>query len=164
MLRTRSKGCRYDGDAMATLAINAPGSKSEVRGQFNLFTGELEPLRTYEIPETGWLFDPDFGVILPEERAGQEIMLGEGVLLAFPAGERLRARKAVASVGAVSSLAAASTGNGAVVYGKAVRRYPDADPWVAQTEDAAQLILSGFGIYLGKKSERLQVKVQGKVA
>src|SRR5437660_1833788 len=132
--------------------------------QFNLFTGELEPPRKDEIPWTGWLFDPDFRVILPEERGGQEIMLGEGVLLAFPAGERLRARKAVASVGAISSLAAASTGNGAVVYGKAVRRYPDADPWVAQTEDAAQLILSGFGIYLGKKSERLQVKVQGKVA
>lgn len=147
----------------ATPVISSSSSNTEL-GQYNLFTGELEPLRTYEIPETGWLFDPDFGVILPEERAGQEIMLGEGVVLAFPAGERLRARKAVASVGAISSLAAASSGNGAVVYGNGARRYPDADPWVAQTEDAAQLILSGFGIYLGKKSERLQVKVRGKVA
>jgi len=36
--------------------------------------------------------------------------------------------------------------------------------YVAQAEDAAQLILSGFGIYLGKKSERLQVKLSGKAA
>ena len=34
--------------------------------------------------------------------------------------------------------------------------------YVAQAEDAAQLILSGFGMYLGKKSERLQVKLGGK--
>jgi CRISP-associated protein Cas1 len=143
---------------MAIFAVESQGA-----GQFNLFTGELEPPRIEEIPETGWLFDPDFGVVLPEERAGQEIAIGEGVVLAFPAGERLGARKAVASVGTISSLAAAG-GNGAVVYGNGMRRYPDADPWVAQMEDAAQLILSGFGIYLGKKSERLQIKIQGKVA
>ncbi len=149
---------------MATFIVKPQGL-----GQYNLFTGELEPPRTDELPETGWLFDPDFGVVLPEERAGQEIALGQGVTLAFPTVERSRAeklsaRKAVASVGAVTSVAAASNGSGAVVYGSGVRRYPGADPWVAQTEDAAQLVLSGFGIYLGKKSERLQIKVQGKVA
>src|SRR5208337_3880204 len=37
-------------------------------------------------------------------------------------------------------------------------------PRVAKTEDLAQVILSGYGIYLGKKSERLQIKVSGKVA
>jgi hypothetical protein len=37
-------------------------------------------------------------------------------------------------------------------------------PRVAKTADLAQVILSGYGIYLGKKSERLQIKVAGKVA
>jgi CRISPR-associated protein Cas1 len=35
--------------------------------------------------------------------------------------------------------------------------------YVAEAEDAAQLIVSGFGTYLGKKSERLQVKLNGKM-
>jgi CRISP-associated protein Cas1 len=155
-------------------------------GQYNLFTGELEPLRTIddEVPETGWLFDPDFGVVLPEDRAGREVSIGEGVTLAFPAAEGLRVgrllvKKAVAGVGTVSSATAVANGNGAVVYGKSIHRHHEPDPriaqtwgaqtrdaqtWVAQTEDAAQLIVSGFGIYLGKKSERLQIKVQGKAA
>ncbi len=146
---------------------------SDSIGQYNLFTGELEPLLFEEaVPETGWLFDPDFGVVLPEDVAGREIAVSQGVVLAFPAAARLwpasLARKAVAAVGAVSAAAAingtAGNGNGAVSYFPAVRRHPDPDPWVARTEDAAQLILSGFGIYLGKKSERLQIKIQGKVA
>lgn len=154
---------------MATFAMNFLASTQRGAAQYNLFTGELEPPRMDEIPETGWLFDPDFGIVLPEDRVGQEIAVGEGVTLAFPATDRLWAgkligRKAAASVGAVSSFAAVSSGSGAVVYGSGARRYPDADPWVAQTEDAAQLILSGFGIYLGKKSERLQIKIKGKVA
>jgi len=136
-------------------------------GQYNLFTGELEPLRTDEIPESGWLFDPDFGIVLPEDVAGREVAVADGVTLAFPASERtvagrLLAKKAAASVGAVSSVAAVS--NGRAVYAGGGDRYPEAVPWVAQTEDAAQLILSGFGIYLGKKSERLQIKIQGKAA
>jgi CRISP-associated protein Cas1 len=139
-------------------------------GQYNLFTGELEPLRMDEIiPETGWLFDPDFGVVLPEDRFGREVAVGAGVTLAFPvtgrvASSGLMAKKAAASVGAITAFAASANGNGHASYSAGVRRYPDADPWVAQTEDAAQLIVSGFGIYLGKKSERLQIKVQGKAA
>lgn len=139
--------------------------------QYNLFTGELEPLLVEEmIPQTGWLFDPDFGVILPEDRAGLEVPVSPGVTLAFPAvgsvqAEGVLAKKGAASVGAVSATAVAVNGNGVVPYWMAPRRqYPDAEPWVAQTEDAAQIILSGFGIYLGKKSERLQIKVQGKAA
>jgi CRISP-associated protein Cas1 len=139
-------------------------------GQYNLFTGEIEPLRMDEIiPETGWLFDPDFGVVLPEDRFGREVAVGAGVTLAFPAIGRvesrgLMAKKAAASVGAITAFAASANGNGHASYFTGLRRYPDADPWVAQTEDAAQLIISGFGIYLGKKSERLQIKVQGKAA
>ncbi len=142
--------------------------------QYNLFTGELEPLRVDEIPETGWLFDPDFGIVLPENVAGREIAVGEGVTLAFPATGRLQSgafltRKAVASVGAVSTATTAVNGAGVLSYSTGLRGYPDPEPrvaqtWIAQTEDAAQLILSGFGIYLGKKSERLQIKIQGKVA
>src|SRR5260370_8880229 len=142
--------------------------------QYNLFTGELEPLRVDEIPETGWLFDPDFGIVLPENVAGREIAVGEGVTLAFPATGRLQSgafltRKAVASVGAVSTATTAVNGAGVLSYSTGLRGYPDPEPrvaqtWIAQTEDAAQLILSGFGIYLGKKSERLEIKIQGKVA
>ena len=138
-------------------------------GQYNLFTGELELLRIDEVPETGWLFDPDFGIVLPENVAGREIAVSEGVTLAFPAigglqSEAFVARKAVASVRSASAVAAAANGHGAVIYPGGSRRHSDPEPWVSQTEDAAQLILSGFGIYLGKKSERLQIKIQGKVA
>jgi CRISPR-associated protein Cas1 len=154
------------------MAINSPLSINHViaeGGQYNLFTGEIELPRVDEVPQTGWLFDPDFGVVLPEDRAGREIVVGEGVTLAFPAAGHLRAgkliaRKVVAGVGVAGSVAAVSNGNGAAVYGNGAYHYPDADPWVAQTEDAAQLIISGFGVYLGKKSERLQIKVQGKAA
>ena len=170
----------------STTEVFSADGASPVIGQYNLFTGELEPLLTGEVLETGWLFDPDFGVVLPEDRLGKEIAVGEGVTLAFPAighlqssgylesigrlqsfgrlqSESLVARKAAASVGVVSAMAAAANGHGAVLY-SGTRRHPDPEPWIAQTEDAAQLILSGFGIYLGKKSERLQIKIQGKVA
>jgi CRISP-associated protein Cas1 len=142
--------------------------------QYNLFTGELEPLLADEVTETGWLFDPDFGVVLPEDRAGREVAIGQGVTLAFPAIDdlgvgRLNLKKSVAAVGTASSSMIVANGSGPLVYGKSIHRHPDSDPrvsqtWVAQTEDAAQLIISGFGIYLGKKSERLQIKVQGKAA
>ena len=142
--------------------------------QYNLFTGELEPLLSDEVPETGWLFDPDFGVVLPEDRAGREVAIGQGVVLAFPAIDdlgvgRFHQKKSIAAVGTVSSSMIVANGSGPLVYGKSIHRHLDPDPrvsqtWVAQTEDAAQLIISGFGIYLGKKSERLQIKVQGKAA
>jgi CRISPR-associated protein Cas1 len=139
----------------------------ELTNQYNLFTGELEPLLSDEVPETGWLFDPDFGVVLPEDRAGREVAVGQGITLAFPAIDELGAgrfhqKKSSAAVGMVSSSTAIANGGGSLVYGKSIHRYPD--PWIAQTEDTAQLIVSGFGIYLGKKSERLQIKVQGKAA
>jgi hypothetical protein len=58
-------------------------------GQFNLFTGEVEPVpgmgELEPQPETPWLFDPDFGLVLPEDRAGKEILVEEGIALSFPA-------------------------------------------------------------------------------
>src|SRR5579864_8077042 len=75
--------------------------------QYNLFTGELEPAQTGELPETGWLFDPDFGVVLPEDVSGREIAVAEGVTLAFPVAAgtqfgQVTIKKGVASVGVVS--------------------------------------------------------------
>jgi hypothetical protein len=37
-------------------------------GQFNLFTGELDPFsdEPAALPEEAWLFDPDFGLVLPD--------------------------------------------------------------------------------------------------
>lgn len=122
-------------------------------GQFNLFTGELEllPNGPRPEPEEAWLFDPDFGLVLPDDPAGKEVLVEPGIALQFPVQE-LGTRRSGLRKG----------------------RSPDprfeiedrhaAEPMVARTEDAAQLILSGFGIYLGKKSERLQIKVNGKVA
>jgi hypothetical protein len=61
-------------------------------GQFNLFTGEVEPVpgmgELEPQPETPWLFDPDFGLVLPEDRAGKEILVEEGIALSFP-GEQV---------------------------------------------------------------------------
>ncbi|HEV3037649.1 MAG TPA: hypothetical protein VHA33_07685 [Candidatus Angelobacter sp.] len=75
--------------------------------QYNLFTGEPELPRTDELAETGWLFDPDFGIVLPEDVAGREVTLAEGVTLAFPAAAGLQlgkvpVRKGVAGVGFAS--------------------------------------------------------------
>src|SRR5581483_2260327 len=65
-------------------AAAIPGAQEEA-GQYNLLTGELEPLRTGEtVPETGWLFDPDFGLVLPEDVAGRQVIVDEGLALAFP--------------------------------------------------------------------------------
>jgi CRISP-associated protein Cas1 len=122
-------------------------------GQYNLFTGELEPFSDgpAALPEEAWLFDPDFGLVLPDDPAGKEVLVEPGISLQFP----------VPGVGARRS----GSGEGRTPNLKFEiedRQY--AEPKIAKTEDAAQLVLSGFGIYLGKKSERLQIKVSGKVA
>src|SRR5579883_2683190 len=132
------------------LPVSATQSE-EIRGQWNLLTGELEPLRTDEtIPETGWLFDPDFGLVLPEDVAGRQVIVDEGLALAFPVSYQAIRKPPVGSDGIARSLESRLASNG------------DRQLYVAQAEDAAQLILSGFGMYLGKKSERLQVKLGGK--
>jgi hypothetical protein len=55
-------------------------------GQYNLFTGELEPIAAGngEAAKPGWLFDPVLGLVLPENPAGREIVIDEGVLVRFP--------------------------------------------------------------------------------
>jgi CRISPR-associated protein Cas1 len=125
----------------------------KVIGQWNLLTGELEPFPTAEeVPESGWLFDPDFGLVLPEDVAGQQVIVDEGLSLAFPISYNAIRKPPVRSDGTGSrsfEYRLDSNGNNRQLY-------------VAQAEDAAQLILSGFGMYLGKKSERLQVKLGGK--
>jgi CRISPR-associated protein Cas1 len=148
-------------------------------GQFNLFTGELEPIpgpREPETqPETQWLFDPDFGLVLPEDRAGKEILVEEGITLSFPAGGQVsgagfRVLGGGRAPGAVENLKSQiENPTEPLVFGWepfAGHRpaLQDRTPRVAKTEDLAQVILSGYGIYLGKKSERLQIKVAGKVA
>jgi CRISPR-associated protein Cas1 len=125
----------------------------KVIGQWNLLTGELEPFPTAgEVPESGWLFDPDFGFVLPEDAAGRQVIIDEGLSLAFPISYKPMRKPPVRSDGTLSRSfehRLDSNGNNRQLY-------------VAQAEDAAQLILSGFGMYLGKKSERLQVKLGGK--
>jgi len=147
-------------EASSYIQPNLPGGH---RGQFNLFTGEVEPVPELQgpVPEERWLFDPDFRLVLPEDRAGKEILIEEGIALNFPAG-------------AQGDAIANSRSQLANPFGT---RIPSADPLifgrkpfvpdrprVAKTEDLAQVILSGYGIYLGKKSERLQVKIAGKLA
>ncbi len=116
----------------------------EEAGQWNLFTGELEPipLQDSEAAESGWLFDPEWGMVLPKNPAGQEIVVDEGVSIAFPDG-------------------ASAIPKEPLVFGVLPKRLKE-PPSVAKTADSAQLILSGFGIYLSKKSERLLVKLSGK--
>src|SRR5579871_884861 len=130
------------------LPVSATQSE-EIRGQWNLLTGELEPLRTDEtIPETGWLFDPDFGLVLPEDVAGRQVIVDEGLALAFPVTYQPVRKPPVRSDGIgvrPSEYYLASNGS--------------RELYIAQAEDAAQLVLSGFGMYLGKKSERLQIKL-----
>jgi CRISPR-associated protein Cas1 len=122
-------------------------------GQLNLLTGELEPLRTDEVPESGWLFDPDFGMVLPEDVAGRQVIIDEGLSLAFPIG-----------YSSIRKPPMRSDGTSARAFEPRLDSNGNRQAYVAQAEDAAQLILSGFGIYLGKKSERLQVKLSGKAA
>ncbi len=131
-------------------AAAIPGAQEEA-GQYNLLTGELEPLRTGEtVPETGWLFDPDFGLVLPEDVAGRQVIVDEGLALAFPVSYQAVRKPPVRWDGIARSFEHRLASNG------------DRQLYVAQAEDAAQLILSGFGMYLGKKSERLQIKLSGK--
>ncbi len=111
-------------------------------GQYNLFTGRLEPMAGAKPPETGWLFDPDWNLVLPGNIAGREILIDNGLSLSFPArGSYLEAQPPVLGL----------------------RPRPKDTPSVVKTADCAQLIVSGFGAYLGKKSERLQVKLSGKM-
>jgi hypothetical protein len=138
--------------------------------------GELEPQ-----PETPWLFDPDFGLVLPEDRAGKEILVEEGIALSFPEGQVTGYRGQVTEA-QVSGGTARVGRDGWRATGRAITNHQSQitnpterlvfgrkpfvpeRPRVAKTADLAQVILSGYGIYLGKKSERLQIKVAGKVA
>jgi hypothetical protein len=111
------------------------------------------------MPEEAWLFDPDFGLVLPDDPAGKEVLVEPGIALQFQVGDRLQ----------VSEGRAPARERETWHRAPGTRTSPS-DTWnlkpstyLAKTEDAAQLILSGFGIYLGKKSERLQIKVSGKV-
>src|SRR5579884_2167356 len=131
-------------------AVAVDNNKAEL-GQYNLLTGQLEPFRNEEIiPETGWLFDPDFRMVLPDDVAGRQVIVDEGLALAFPASYQAIRKPPVRSDGIARSFGTTASTNG------------DRQLYVAQAEDAAQLVLSGFGMYLGKKSERLQVKLAGK--
>jgi len=117
----------------------------ESAGQWNLFTGELEPIpaQNGDVPESGWLFDTEWGMVLPKNPAGQEVVVDEGVSIAFPDGTSEVPRERL-------------------VFGVLPKRAKE-PPTVAKAADSAQLILSGFGIFLSKKSERLLVKLSGKV-
>lgn len=121
-------------------------TEKELVGQWNLFTGKLEPVRAMEDiypAESGWLFDPEWGLVLPDNVAGREIVVDAGVSIAFPSERSDVLREPL-------------------IFGESLKRLQQ-QPAVARTADAAQLILSGFGIYLGKKSERLQVKLSNKL-
>src|SRR6185437_16454268 len=61
----------------------------ESAGQWNLFTGALDPIpaQNGELPEPGWLFDPEWGMVLPKNPAGQEVVVDEGVSISFPNGQ-----------------------------------------------------------------------------
>jgi|GEM_PF-93502 CRISPR-associated protein Cas1 len=137
-----------------------------VPAQYNLFTGKAEPIALQEAtdsPETGWLFDPDFGLVLPEDRTGKEILVEEGVVLGFPAegaSGRRRMRETVDGKPEVADRIDKPAEP--LIFGR--KPFSPDKPRVARTADQAQVILSGYGIYLGKKSERLQIKVAGKVA
>jgi CRISP-associated protein Cas1 len=129
-------------------AIRDAGVQSgngKTAGQYSLLTGDLEliPANDGEAPESGWLFDPDWGMVLPGNAAGREIVVDAGVSLAFPANASEVVREPL-------------------IFGILSKREKE-PPAVAKTPDSAQLILSGFGIYLGKKSERLQVKLSSKM-
>jgi CRISP-associated protein Cas1 len=136
--------------------IELAGSSTEAKftaGQYNLFTSEVEPFPTDRppLPDEAWLFDPDFGLVLPDDPAGKEVLVEPGVALQFPV-QGLGTRGSGLDKGRRRNLTFE------------IEDRHHREPRVAKTEDAAQLILSGFGIYLGKKSERLQIKVNGKVA
>jgi len=120
-----------------------------------------EPREPEAQPEERWLFDPDFGLVLPEDRVGKEILVEEGIALSFPAeviGDRLQG-----TGNRLQGTGYREQGTGTrLIFGR--KPFLPDKPRVAKTQDLAQVILSGYGIYLGKKSERLQIKVSGKVA
>ena len=143
--------------------LNEPSATSIGSGQYNLFTGEVEPIpgspESEPQPETPWLFDPDFRLVLPEDRAGKEIVVDEGIVLNFP-GNGVRGSGFGNAIANHKSQIENPTEP--LVFGH--KPFVPDTPRVAKTADLAQVILSGYGIYLGKKSERLQIKVAGKVA
>ena len=126
-----------------TLELTATSSPASPTGQLNLFTGESEtPPRDEYLALQGWLFDPDWNLVLPDNVAGREIVIDQGVSLAFPASHLDVFKEPRFD-------------------GPSLEHIRD-PPAVAKTADSAQVILSGFGIFLGKKSERLQVKTGKK--
>ena len=80
------------------------------------------------------------GHVLPKNPAGQEVVVDEGVSIAFPDGGSEIPKEPL-------------------VFGVLPKRAKE-PPMVAKATDSAQLILSGFGIFLSKKSERLLVKLK----
>jgi len=158
--------------AMQLGAAKPLGVSGQTAGQFNLFTGEVEPIpgprEPEQQPEERWLFDPDFRLVLPEDRAGKEILIEEGIALSFPAevtGDRLQGtgNRVQGTASRLQGTGYRGQGTGTpLIFGR--KPFVPDKPRVAKTEDLAQVILSGYGIYLGKKSERLQIKVSGKVA
>jgi len=153
-------------DTVASLAANDPITV----GQYNLFSGEVEPIQrpceSEPQAETPWLFDPDFRLVLPEDRAGKEILVEEGIALSFPADGPVSGARSRVSGGTREAIgnskAQIENPTEPLVFGR--KPFVPDTPRVAKTEDLAQVILSGYGIYLGKKSERLQIKVAGKIA
>ncbi len=122
-----------------------------VMAQLNLFSGAAEPVELRPATENLWLFDPDFGVKIPDDSADREIIVTNGVALCFPAWGMESFRSGALRKPPVR------VNPGQVAFAPEM-------PRVARSQDAAQLILSGFGIGLGKSGERLQVRVRGKVA
>ncbi len=171
---TNSGMARTESDGLTQWVPERPAC-----GQYNLFTGDVEPTRAQdqdgEGPESGWLFDPEWGMVLPEDRAGKEILVEEGITLSFPADGQVSGARFQVSGGGTAPAAIENLKSQVhnptepLVFGRkpfAGHRpaLQDRTPRVAKTDDLAQVILSGYGIYLGKKSERLQIKVAGKVA
>ena len=138
---------------LAAANVDITPEQSISSGQFNIFTGELEPLPLAPAspPEERWLFDPDFSLVLPDEVAGQQVIVDEGLVLAFPVSYRPNRKPSVRSDGTIIR-----------AFEHRLNSNGDRQLYLAQAEDAAQLIVSGFGTYLGKKSERLQVKLGGQ--
>ena len=133
-------GIHMDSDKAIEL-IALPGSA--LAGQLNLFTGQLDGESADQyLAVQGWLFDPDWNLVLPDNVAGREILVDQGVSLAFPDSQTHLFKEPRFD-------------------GQLLDRVLD-PPAVAKTADSAQVILSGFGIFLGKKSERMQVKTGKK--
>lgn len=147
-------------------------SETAFSAQYNLLTGELEPLPVLqeqeEVAESGWLFDPDFGLVLPEDVAGRQVIVDEGIALAFPVSYKGMRKPPQRFDGhaqhSIRHALELGLSNGTAAGQPEYRPSSNGDRqlYVSQADDAAQLVLSGFGMYLGKKSERLQVKLAGK--